>query len=180
MLQKESWLVSALFLACSLCRTSLVEILLALKPDVFIVNESGLSVMHAAIGASEQLCEIKEQATADTLKLLAAHEPSLIRSTDKERRQPLHYCAMTGNLRAAQEILKIDRKRINATDSSKKTPLYHICEHHSPNKKLVKLLLRCGGDFGAKRNPLMNNPKLRGIKKMLDDEEKTRKLTLPP
>ena len=85
---------------------------------------------------------------------------------------------MTGNFCAAQYILNVDQERINAIDSSKKTPLYHICEHHSPNKRLVKLLLHNGGDFGTRNRPRMKDVRLEKIKKMLDDEEKVRKLTL--
>ena len=134
--------------------------------------------MHATIGTSEQLSGPKEQAAADILQLLAEHDRSLICSVDKDKRQPIHYCAMTGNYRAAQYILKVDRSRINATDSSKKTPLYHVCEHHSPNERLVKLLLQNGGDFGTKRRPSMEKAKLKRVKKMLEDEENRRKLTL--
>ena len=134
--------------------------------------------MHATIGTSEQLSEPKEQAAADILQLLTKHDPSLTRSVDKDKRQPLHYCAMTGNYRAAQYILEVDLSRINATDSSKKTPLYHVCEHHSPNRRLVKLLLQNGGNFGTKRRPSMEKAKLVKVKKMLEDEEKRRKLTL--
>ena len=86
---------------------------------------------------------------------------------------------MTGNYCAAQYILNVDRSRINAIDSSKKTPLYHICEHHSPNKRLVKLLLDKGGNFGTRNRPRMKDVRLEKIKRMLDDEEKARKLTLP-
>ena len=134
--------------------------------------------MHATIGTSEQLSEAKEQAVADILQLLVKHDSSLISSVDKDKRQPLHYCAMTGNYRAAQCILKVDPSRINAIDSSKKTPLYHVCEHHSPNRKLVKLLLQNGGNFGTKRRPSMEKAKLKKVKKMLEDVEKRRKLTL--
>ncbi len=178
-LQKESWKASALFLACSFRHKSLVQSLLSFNPNVCVIDPSGLGVMHAAIGLSEQLSEIKEQDTADVLKLLVDYHPSLIRSTDNEKRQPLHYCAMTGNYRAAQYILTVDQSRINATDSKKKTPLYHICEHHSPNKRLVKLLLHKGGSFGTRNRPRMKDIRLEKIKKMLDDEERTRKLTLP-
>lgn len=134
--------------------------------------------MHATIGLSEQLSEVKEQDTADILEVLVNHHPPLIRSADKEKRQPLHYCAMTGNYRAAQYILSVDRSRINAADSSRKTPLYHICEHHSPNKKLVKILLQNGGNFGSRNSPIKKDVRLQKVKKMLDDEGKTRKLTL--
>ncbi|CAF9909963.1 hypothetical protein IMSHALPRED_008517 [Imshaugia aleurites] len=177
--EKESLKASALFLACIFRRISLVQLLLPFNPNVFVIDESGLGVMHAAIGLSEQLSDAKEKATAKILELLVDYHPPLIRSADKEKRQPLHYCAMTGNYRAAQYILNVDRNRINATDSSKKTPLYHICEHHSPNKRLVKLLLQNGGDFGTRNRPRMKDVRLEKIKKMLDDEEKTRKLTLP-
>ena len=136
--------------------------------------------MHVTIGASEQLSEAKEQATADILKLLVDYHNPLIHSTDMERRQPLHYCAMTGNYLAAQYILRFDQTRINATDSRKKTPLYHICEHHSPNRGLVKLLLQKRGNLGKRPRPPMEGARLREIKKILDKEEKTRKLTLPP
>ena len=134
--------------------------------------------MHASIGTSEQLSELKEQAAADILQLLTKHDRSLICSVDKDKRQPLHYCAMTGNYLAAQYILTVDPSGINATDSRKKTPLYHLCEHHSPNRRLVKLLLQNGGNFGTKRRPSMEKDKLKKVKKMLEDEEKTRKLTL--
>ena len=178
-LQKESMKFSALFHACSLRRESIVSILLSLNPNVYATDESGQGVMHATIGLSEQLCEIKEQAAADILKLLEDHHPRLIRSTDREKRQPLHYCAMTGNCRAAQYILNVDRERINATDRERKTPLYHVCEHPCPNERLVKLLLQHGGDFGTRRRPKMKGIKLAPIKKMLDEEEKIRSLTLP-
>ena len=136
--------------------------------------------MHATIGTSEQLSEPKEQAAADILQLLVKHDPSLICSVDKDKRQPLHYCAMTGNYRAAQYILKVDPSTINAADSSKKTPLYHVCEHHSPNRRLVKLLLQNGGNFGTKRRPSMEKAKLLKVKKMLEEEENKRKLPLSP
>lgn len=142
-----------------------------------MIDDSGLGVMHAAIGLSEQLSEVKERDTTEILKLLVDHDPPLLRSLDKQRRQPLHYCAMTGNLRAAEYILGVDRSRINATDSSKKTPLYHICEHHSPNKKLVKLLLKNGGHFGTRNRPRMQDVRLAGIGRLLDEAESTRKLT---
>ena len=134
--------------------------------------------MHAAIGLSEQLSEVKERDTTEILKLLVNHHPLLLRSLDNQNRQPLHYCAMTGNLRAAEYILSVDRSRINATDSSKKTPLYHICEHHSPNKKLVKLLLDNGGHFDKKNRPKMQDVRLTKVRKLLDEAERTRKLTL--
>ena len=179
-LQKESWKLSALFLACSLRRTSIISFLLSLNPNVCAINESGLGVMHATIGLSEHLSEAKEQASADILKLLEDYHPHLIRSRDRENRQPLHYCAMTGNYRAAQYILRVDRGRINATDKAGKTPLYHVCEHHSPNKRLVKLLLQNGGNFGTKRRPTMKGMRLALIKTMLNEEEEKRKLTLTP
>lgn len=175
---QESWKASALHQACSFRRKSLVEILLSFNPNIHVFDQSGLGVMHATIGTSEQLSEPKEQAAADILQLLADYDLSLICSVDKDKRQPIHYCAMTGNYRAAQYILKVDRSRINATDSSKKTPLYHVCEHHSPNRRLVKLLLQNGGDFGTKRRPSMEKAKLKKVKKMLEDEEARRKLTL--
>lgn len=176
--QKESWRASALSLACSFRRKSVVQFLLTFHPDIHIIDDSGLGVIHATIGLSEQLSESKERDTADILKLILNHHPSLIRSMDKEKRQPLHYCAMTGNYRAAQYILSVDRGRINATDSSKKTPLYHICEHHSPNSKLLELLLLNGGHFATRSRPRMNNVGLRKVKKMLDEVELKRKLTL--
>ena len=179
-LQKESWKLSALFLACSLRRTPIIPFILTLNPNVCAINESGLGVMHATIGLSEHLSEAKEQACADILKLLEDHHPQLIRSRDRENRQPLHYCAMTGNCRAAQYILNVDRGRINATDKAGKTPLYHVCEHHSPNKRLVKLLLQNGGNFGTKKRPTMKGMMPALIKTMLDKEEEKRKLTLPP
>ena len=134
--------------------------------------------MHAAIGLSEQLSEAKERDTTKILKLLVSRQPLLLRSLDKQKRQPLHYCAMTGNLHAAEYILSVDRSRINATDSSKKTPLYHICEHHSPNKKLVKLLLENGGHFGTNNRPKMQGVRLTKVTKLLEEAETTRKLTL--
>lgn len=142
-----------------------------------MIDDSGLGVMHAAIGLSEQLSEVKERNTTEILKILGRHDPLLLRSLDKQRRQPLHYCAMTGNLRAAEYILGVDRSQINATDSSKKTPLYHICEHHSPNKKLVKLLLKNGGHFETRNRPRMQDVRLAEIRKLLDEAESTRKLT---
>lgn len=178
--QKESWRASALSLACSFRRKSVVQFLLTLNPDVHVINESGLGVIHATIGLSEQLSESKERDTADILKLLVNHHPPLIQSMDKQKRQPLHYCAMTGNYRAAQYLLSVDRGTINATDSSKKTPLYHICEHHSPNKKLLELLLRDGGHFATRNRPRMKDVRLAKVKKMLDEVELKRKLTLTP
>ena len=135
--------------------------------------------MHATIGSSEQLSEVQERHTADILELLVNYDSSLVRSKDKQRQQPLHYCARTGNYRAAQYILSVDRGMINTTDSSKKTPLYHICEHHSPNKRLVQLLLLSGGHFETRNRPRMEGVRLAKVKRMLDDEEKKRKLTLP-
>ena len=179
-LQKESWRASALFLACTFRRKSVVQSLLTSKPNVHIIDDSGLGVMHATIGLSEQLSVVTEQDTADILELLVNHKPSLIRSKDKQKRQPLHHCARTGNYPPARYILSADPSRINATDGSRKTPLYHICEHHSPNKKLVELLLQRGGDFGTRNRPTMKDVKLAQARKMLDEEEKKRQLTRKP
>lgn len=176
-LQKESWRASALFLACTFRRKSVVQFLLTFNPNVHVIDDSGLGVVHATIGLSEQLSMVTEQDTADILELLVDHHRSLIRSKDKQKRQPLHYCAMTGNYRAAQYILSVDSSRINATDGKKKTPLYHICEHHSPNKKLVELLLQYGGGFETRNRPMMNDVRSAQARKMLDDEEKKRQLT---
>lgn len=176
--ERESWKASALFLACSFRQKSLVQPLLLLNPNVNVIDHSGRGLVHATIGLYEQLSETKEQDTVDILKLVIDRHPRLIKSTDKEKRQPLHYCAMTGNYFAAQYILTVDRTRINATDNRKKTPLYHICEHHTPNKRLVKLLLQNGGNFATRNRPRMKDVRLEKIKKMLDDEEKTRKLTV--
>ena len=176
-LQKESWRASALFLACTFRCKSVVQFLLTSNPNVDVIDDSGLGVMHATIGLSEQLSVVTEQDTADILELLVNHHPSLIRSKDKQKRQPLHYCAMTGNYRAAQYILSVDPSRINATDDCKKTPLYHICEHHSPNKKLVELLLQRGGDFETRNRPMMKDVRSAQARKMLDDEENKRQLT---
>ena len=178
-LQKDSWKASALFLACNFRQTSVVQFLYLIYPTVHVIDQSGLTVMHATIGLCEQLSETKEQDIADILKLHVDHHPQLIRSSDNEKRQPLHYCAMTGNYLAAQFILTVDQSRINATDNKKKTPLYHICEHHSPNKRLVKLLLQHGGNFATRNRPKMKDVRLEKIKRMLDDVERTRKLTLP-
>ena len=177
--QREVWNASALFLACSSRRKSLAEKLLRYNPNVSVIDEEGLSIMHATIGDSEQLSKAKEQASAEILELLVKWHPSLISSRDKEKRQPLHYCAMTGNCCAAEYILRTDRTTVNATDNRWKTPLYHICEHHSPNKDLVKLLLRKGGNFGKRNRPTMNHVSHWGIKKLLDEEGKKRNLTLP-
>ena len=180
MLQKELWKLSAIFLACSRRRKSIVPFLLSLKPNVCAIDESGLGVMHATIGLSQNVCDAKEQAIADILKLLVDRHPQLIRSTDRENRLPLHYCAMTGNCRAAQYIISVDRDRMNAIDRERKTPLYHACEHPSPNKRLVKLLLQYGGNFGIRKRPKMkDNIRLAPIKKLLDEEEKKGSLTLP-
>ena len=178
--QKESWRASALSLACSFRRKSVVQFLLTFNPDVHVIDDTGLGVIHATIGLSEQLSESKEQDTAGILELLVNHHPPLIRSMDKQKRQPLHYCAMTGNYRAARYLLSVDRGRINVTDSSKKTPLYHICEHHSPNKKLLELLLQNGGHFATRNRPRMNAVRLAKAKRMLDEVELERKLTLTP
>ena len=179
-LQKELWRASALFLACTFRRKSVVHFLLTFNPNVHVVDDSGRGVMHATIGLSEHLSVVTEQDTADILELLVNHHRLLIRSKDKQERQPLHYCAMTGNYRAAQYILSVDSSRINATDSKKKTPLYHSCEHHSPNKKLVELLLHYGGGFGTRNRPMMNDVRSAQARKMLDDDENKRQLRRKP
>ena len=61
----------------------------------------------------------------------------------------------------------------------KKTPLYHICEHHSPNKKLVKLLLlKNGGHFETRDRPRMQDVRLAKVRKLLDEEEKHKEANL--
>ena len=79
---------------------------------------------------------------------------------------------MTGNYQAAKYILNVDPSVINLPDGNKKTALYHACEHHSPNERLVKLLLEKKATFGKKRRPSVKEVRYQQIRRMLDDAQK--------
>ena len=85
---------------------------------------------------------------------------------------------MTGNYYAAKYLLEEAPGIVNLTDANKKTALYHACEHHSPNERLVKLLLEKKGTFGKRPRPkLQNHPRYQKIRRMLDEVEKRRSLS---
>ena len=177
--QEESRKASALLLACRYRRTEIVRWLLSSHASIDLTDENGLGALHSTIGESEILVESRLHEVVAILKLLVQHNARVTATEDsKERRQPLHYCAITSNHHAASYILSVEPNVINLTDGNKKTALYHACEQPSPNEKLVKLLLEKKATFGKLSRPRLSNaPRFQHIRSMLDREEKKRRLT---
>ena len=169
-LQIESRKASALLLACRYRRTDLVKWLLSKKSSVDLTDEAGLGVMHCAIGECEILDDAQAQEIVNILRLLVQGRASTrAREDSKDHKQPLHYCAITGNYYAAHFLLGVDRGAVNLIDTQKRTALYHACDQPSPNERLVRLLLEKGGNFGQKSRPKMGNqPRYQRIRKMLE------------
>ena len=94
------------------------------------------------------------------------------------RRTPLHYCADTGNIEAAEYILGIKPNVVDQVDAKRKTALYLACEDHSPKPKLIELLLEYGATFGQRHRPKIESRDKRDkIRHMLDKAESKRPLT---
>lgn len=174
MLQKESRKASALILACRYKRVEIVNAMISQRASLDVTDERGLGVLHCAVGESEIIDEARAKQIVTILTSLVAAGASVNASEDsRERRKPLHLCAITGNYYAAQYLLSIAPTCVNVADANKKTALYHACQHHSPNERLVRLLLEKKATFGSKGRPsLGKHPRFQKIRKMLDDAEK--------
>ena len=140
---------------------------------------NGLGVMHSTIGQTGTVVESRLLEIVAILKLLVQHNARVTATEDsKQRRQPLHFCAISSNYSAAKYVLSVDPRVVNHTDGNKMTALYHACDQPSPNESLVKLLLERKATFGKRSRPKLGDaPRLQNIRGILDREEKKRRLT---
>ena len=149
-----------------------------MNPSANIYSESGMGLVHLAIGTSRSLDDPSPN-IIDILSLLVNYGVSLSQpDKSSHRRNPLHYCVVTQNIGATKHILGKKPETIDPADRYKRTPLYLACEDHSPNPDLIQLLLAEGATFGRKhRCPIRNRDKRDKINCMLDKAESRRPLT---
>ncbi|KAL9635701.1 MAG: hypothetical protein Q9164_003298 [Protoblastenia rupestris] len=173
----ESRKASALLLACCYRRKEIVRFLLSSHTAIDLTDDEGLGVLHHTIGKSDILYESVLRNVLDILRVLVEHN-ARVSITDKSRKLPLHYCAMTGNYRAAKYLLRVAPDVVNLADGDRMTALYHACVHHSPNEKLVKLLLSKGATFGTRGRPSLTKVRYQRTRRMLDEaQQEGRRLT---
>lgn len=133
-----------------------------------MTDDTGLKAMHCTIGTVEDLTESPE--VVEILKLLVSCKASVSAAdSTTQKRCPIHYCAMTGNYPATKFVLSVNKKVVNQSDGHGRTALHHACTHHSPNLKVVKLLLKQGATFGKKGRPTLKGIKAMEINAMLKD-----------
>ena len=120
-----------------------------------MMNTRGRGVLHLVIGDTLHIEENRYTEIVEVLKKVVRsierRTPSLlddlIQQGDlKEGKLPLHYCAISGNLKAAGYLLKKRPNTINMTDRNGKTALYHAYENNQTN--LVRFLTGKKGNFG--------------------------------
>ena len=146
---------SALLHACEVRDQKIIESLLTHNPPLDMVNTRGRGVLHLILGDTLYIEEERYdkilKALKPVVKSIEKRTPSLLgdfleQGDLKERKTPLHYCAVSGNLVAARYLLKKHPILINMTDRNGKTPLHHAYESNQAN--VVRLLTAKKGTFG--------------------------------
>ncbi|KAL8696286.1 MAG: hypothetical protein Q9201_007734, partial [Fulgogasparrea decipioides] len=148
----------ALILACRYRKEKIVKLCLAHDPDTTLTDEQGLPCIHAVIGTAD--VDTEPSSISSILTLLLDHGVHVCcPDSTPEKLLPLHRCAMTKNISAAQLLLKQDQKIINIVDGIGKTALWHAVSQPSQKPKLVKLLVKKGGHFGSGKRPSLSGSK---------------------
>ncbi|KAL8734978.1 MAG: hypothetical protein Q9181_002987 [Wetmoreana brouardii] len=156
-------------LACRYRNEEIVKLCLTHDPDTTFTDRQGLPSIHAVIGTAD--LDTEPSSISSILALLLDHGVHVCcPDSTPEKLLPLHLCARTKNYSAAKLLLKHDEKIINIGDGIGRTALWHAVSQPSQKPKLVKLLVKKGGNFGSRKRPSLSGGKKEVISGILNDD----------
>jgi ankyrin repeat protein len=92
----------------------------------------------------------KSRLISSIVRLLCEHGAD-VNAVDYFGLRPIHLCAVTMNLEAAEYLLQEHKAQINALDFKDRTALYYVATNANPNPMFAKMLIERGGKLGKEK-----------------------------